>query len=226
MSSFASNFVPEPSVGPARPPAFHHRHRGRRRFWPASLYKKTVTAFVRDLPVSQLEAAFCDLPAPLVVDRPVSGATAGPVDFHGLGTAFHEAFSANVSGKWIALELYRYVRTLRSELARLGVDEIYTEWSHQRSIQSWRGEVDASLSRGPKPYGALELKVVGQEPGTGFADDLCQLACYCRLAAESGRPISKQFAVLAYFMPRHLNMRLLVWTDVAPLVTPLAALAD
>jgi hypothetical protein len=187
--------------------------------------KKTVTTFVRNLPATQLEAAFSRLPAPQVIDRHIFGTSAGPVNFHGLGIAFHDAFSANVSGKWIALELYRYVRTLRSELARLGVDEIYTEWSHQRSSQSWRGEVDASLSRGPKPYGALELKVVGQEPGTGFADDLCQLACYCRLAAESGRLISKQFAVLAYFMPRHLNVRLLVWTDVAPLVTPLSALA-
>lgn len=197
----------------------------RSRFIPADAKKDSVTGFVRRLEPAELEIAFRSLPAPQVHDSQVFGAPDGRVNFHGLGTACHEAFCAYVHGEWVAPELYPFVRTLRGCLGRLGVDEFFTAWSHRRSYQTWKGETDANLVGGPKPFGVLELKVVGQDPGLGFTDDICQLSCYCRLAVESGRPLDQQYAVLAYIMPRHHQVRLLVWTDVAPLVAPLCALA-
>lgn len=176
---------------------------------------QTVTQLVAAIPDRVLVDAFADIPDAEQLQvriRAKSEALAG------FGLAYHEAFDAANRGLWIGNNLYHFVRAEQQILARLGVTAVYTEWVHSGAL---RGTVDASLTGGPKRWGILENKIVGDAPPGGYYEDIAQVAAYCAIASKWGRPVRQVWAGLCYVLPEESQMRFLFWRDVRPLVAAL-----
>jgi hypothetical protein len=182
----------------------------------------TVTQFVRRQNPDALLQAYADLGGVQSFHLAVPEGRPFDPTRPGVGTEFHEAFHAKNQGGHIDWTYYHYVRTLRLWLHRQGVHRLWTEWDYFG--QRWHGTVDASLNGGPKRHGLLEIKVQGADPDEGYVEDWAQLACYCLLAARSGRSLASQWAALAYVLPRQRHIRLLMVTDVRQLTDRLPLL--
>ncbi|HVS52603.1 MAG TPA: hypothetical protein VHD62_09625 [Opitutaceae bacterium] len=184
----------------------------------------TVTRFVRSLDSVALLDAYGDTAGVQAVNLPVRFGRPFDPAASGVGARFHEAFQRFNRGEPIQREFLPYARALHEWLRLAGARRMWTEWSYGGEESRWRGTVDVSVAGGPRPSGIVEIKLQGRDPEDGFCEDWAQLGCYCRLAAEAGRPIDRQWAALAYILPRRRQVRVLVQNDVWRLVAPLARL--
>jgi hypothetical protein len=184
----------------------------------------TVTQFIRRQDPDALLQAYADFDDVQPFNIPVPHGRWFDSTQHGVGTAFHDAFHDKNRGGHIDQIYYHYVRALREWLFAQGAHRLWTEWEYFDAGQRWYGVTDASITGGPKPHGTLEIKVQGTDPEDGYVEDWAQLACYCQLAAQSGRSLVSQWAALAYILPRQRCIRLLMVTDVTGLTNRLPLL--